>query len=327
MKLSRFAVYAWSVVAYNIAVILWGAFVRATGSGAGCGAHWPLCNGEVLPRAQRIETIIEFTHRTTSGLAGLLVVILAVWAFRQFPKRHSVRWAAGLSLLFVITEGLVGAGLVLLRLVAGNQSVSRAVWASAHLTNTLILVGVLTLTAWWASPVRAGGVRLNLRGQRGLAWALGACLLGTIFLGASGAIIALGATLFPVSSAAQGLAQDLSPAAHFLVRLRLIHPLFAVAFSIFVVFTAVMLSFARPTREVVVLARAQVALFVTQLVIGGVNLLLHAPVWLQLVHLLVADLVWVCLVLTSESALASGSKAGEKASKPVSEIPNSAATI
>ncbi|HYE73361.1 MAG TPA: COX15/CtaA family protein, partial [Blastocatellia bacterium] len=136
MKLSRFSIYAWSVVAYNIAVIIWGAFVRATGSGAGCGRHWPLCNGEVIPRSAQLETIIEFIHRTTSGLAGILVIILLIWAFRKFPKGHLVRWAATFSLIFIITEGLVGAGLVLLRLVAGNQSVARAFWASAHLTNT-----------------------------------------------------------------------------------------------------------------------------------------------------------------------------------------------
>lgn len=327
MKLSRFAVYAWSVLVYNIAVIIWGAFVRATGSGAGCGAHWPLCNGEVVPRAPRIETIIEFTHRTTSALAGLLVVVLVVWAFRKFEKGRLVRWGAALSLFFVITEGLVGAGLVLLRLVAGNQSVARAVWASAHLSNTLILLAALTLTAWWASPARADGVSFRLRNQRALAWALGAGLCGVLFLGASGAVIALGATLFPVPSAAQGLAADVSPAAHFLVRLRLIHPLFAVTFGLFVVFLAVTLSLSRKGHEVVLFARTLVGLFLAQLVIGAVNLALHAPVWLQLVHLLVADLAWVALVLMSESALAAGGKVGVKARASLREVSRPAGAV
>jgi heme A synthase len=310
MKASRFAAYAWSVLAYNVAVILWGALVRATGSGAGCGDHWPLCNGQVLPRAAQTQTLIEFTHRTTSGLAGIVIIILVVWAFRAFPKGHAVRRAATLSLVFVIFEGLIGAALVKLGLVATNDSVARAAAMSLHLVNTLILLAVLALTAWWATAERAGDLAANVRRQRGLAWALAACLVGTIFLAASGAVIALGATLFPVKSAAQGLAQDLSPAAHFLVRLRLIHPIFAVAFSLFVVFTAVTLSLTRQSREVVTLARAQVALFILQLIIGGVNLALHAPVWLQLVHLLAANLVWVSLVLMAESALAAGAKAG-----------------
>lgn len=322
MKFSRFSIYAWLVLAYNIAVIVWGAFVRATGSGAGCGRHWPLCNGEVIPRGARLETIIEFTHRTTSGLSGILVIIMLIWALRKFPKGHLVRWAATFSLIFIITEGLVGAGLVLLRLVAGNQSVARAFWASAHLTNTLILVAALALTAWWSSPVRAGITRFSLHNQRALVWALGACLLGTIFLGASGSIIALGATLFPVTSAAEGLAQDFSSAAHFFVRLRLIHPIFAVTFSLFVIFISTFLSLSRKGREVTWLARTQIGLFLLQLLIGAVNLALHAPVWLQLVHLFIADLVWVSLVLMSESALLAGAKASERnvvKAQPVSQ--------
>jgi heme A synthase len=95
-------------------VILWGAFVRATGSGAGCGSHWPLCNGELVPRAPQVETVIEFIHRATSGLAFLLVLGLFVLAWRVYPKGDLVRRAAALSFLFIVTEALVGAGLVLL---------------------------------------------------------------------------------------------------------------------------------------------------------------------------------------------------------------------
>jgi len=151
-----------------------------------------------------------------------------------------------------------------------------------------------------------------LRNRQALAWALGACLLGTIFLGASGAIIALGATLFPVTSAAEGLAQDLSATAHFFVRLRLIHPIFAVTFSLFIISIATYLSLAGKGREVTLLARSQIALFLMQLLIGAINLALHAPIWLQLVHLFVADLVWISLVLMAESALLAGAKTSEK---------------
>ena len=112
MRLTNFAKYAWGVLAYNLVVILWGAYVRATGSGAGCGSHWPLCNGEVIPRAQQVETMIEFTHRLTSGMAMLLVAGLLIWALRAYPKGHQVRTGAWLSAFFIITEALVGAGLV-----------------------------------------------------------------------------------------------------------------------------------------------------------------------------------------------------------------------
>jgi cytochrome c oxidase assembly protein subunit 15 len=118
MKLGRYAIYAWAVLAYNLLVILWGAFVRASGSGAGCGSHWPLCNGEVV----RVATLIEFSHRMTTGLAGLLVIGLVVWAFRAFPRRSTVRLGAALSLAFIIIEGLVGALQVRQGLPAQNDS-------------------------------------------------------------------------------------------------------------------------------------------------------------------------------------------------------------
>ena len=94
MRLTGLARFAWGVLAINIVVILWGAFVRASGSGAGCGSHWPLCNGEVVPVAVQVQTVIEFTHRVTSGTAFLLVIGLLVWARRAFPVGHQVRAAA-----------------------------------------------------------------------------------------------------------------------------------------------------------------------------------------------------------------------------------------
>src|SRR3954453_8669569 len=110
----RFARCAWGVLAYNLAVVLWGAFVRATGSGAGCGNHWPLCNGTVTPHSPTLATIIEFTHRTTTGVGLVLVAALTVWAFRAFPRHHPARLGGSLSAVFLITEALIGAALVLL---------------------------------------------------------------------------------------------------------------------------------------------------------------------------------------------------------------------
>src|SRR5215467_12703113 len=83
LRPGRVSAFAWGVLAYNVAVIAWGAFVRASGSGAGCGRHWPLCNGEVVPRPTSVATVIEATHRATSGLAlvgvvGLLVATIVV---------------------------------------------------------------------------------------------------------------------------------------------------------------------------------------------------------------------------------------------------------
>ena len=86
-----FTGFAWAVLAYDLVVVAWGAFVRATGSGAGCGKHWPSCNGEIVPRAPRVETAIEFTHRATSGIALVLGVVLLAWALRAFSRGHAAR--------------------------------------------------------------------------------------------------------------------------------------------------------------------------------------------------------------------------------------------
>src|SRR5258708_25274996 len=96
---TRFARYAWSVLAFHLGVILWGAFVRASGSGAGCGQHWPLCNGQIVPATPLNATIIEFSHRLSSGIALVSVLALAIWAFRAFPRGFGVRGGALLALV------------------------------------------------------------------------------------------------------------------------------------------------------------------------------------------------------------------------------------
>jgi heme A synthase len=283
-----------------VGVILWGAYVRATGSGAGCGSHWPLCDGAVVPRSPRAETLIEFSHRASSGLALLLVAGLFVWAYRSYPKGHTVRRGAAFSMFFVITEALVGAGLVLFKLVADNASVTRALSTAAHLVNTFLLLGALTLTCWWAW----GGPPLRLRSQGVRGWALGLGLLAALILGMTGAVTALGDTLFPPESLAEGLRQDLDPTANFMVRLRVVHPMVAVAAAFYVILIAGLpeVTGGHPTSKR--LARGLVALFVLQLVAGVVNVLLLAPLWMQQLHLLLADLGWIALVLLSASALA-----------------------
>ena len=147
----RFTAYAWSLLAFAIAVVLWGAGVRATGSGAGCGDQWPLCNGGWLPRNPAVHTIIEFTHRITSGpTLGLLVVGLVVFAFRLFPRGHIVRRLAVLVAVFTVTEALIGAALVLLGHVGTNSSPNRAYSLAIHLLNTMVLLAAMALTAWFA---------------------------------------------------------------------------------------------------------------------------------------------------------------------------------
>lgn len=299
MQLSRFAKYAWFVLLFNLGVILWGAYVRATGSGAGCGSHWPLCNGVVIPRSQQIETMVEFTHRATSGIAFMLVLGMLVWAWRKFPRRHRIRKVALISMVFMITEALVGAGLVLLELVAENASIGRAFSISIHLINTFLLLAFITITAWWAS----GGNQVRLRWGETNLWLLFVGLLGVILLGMSGALTALGDTLFPVSSLEEGLRQDFSPAAHFLIRLRIFHPTIAVIVSVYIILIISWITNKVNIERNKILGRATILVVLLQLLAGLLNLILLAPVWLQLVHLLLADLIWIGMVLFAATTL------------------------
>jgi heme A synthase len=300
MNVSRFAKYAWTVLAYNVGVVLWGAYVRATGSGAGCGNHWPLCGGVVIPQSPAAATMIEFSHRVTSGLTVVLVAGLLVWAWRAYPKGHPVRLGAVLAMVFTLTEALVGAGLVLFQLVAQNDSVARAVSVAVHLANTFLLLASLTLTAAWASGYR----KLSLHGRSRPGWLLGIGLFGVLILGVTGAITALGDTLFPSGSLVEGMAQDFSPTAHFLIRLRVIHPIIATVTGVYVVILARWLTSSNTDHRARRLANVLTGLVAAQLLAGMINVILMAPVWMQMVHLLLADLLWITFVLFSATELA-----------------------
>ena len=308
MKRISFHHFAWGVLGFDVLVILWGAFVRATHSGAGCGSHWPTCNGEVIPFAPRVETLIEFTHRLTSGIAFLLAIALVVWAYKRYPKTHTAFRAAVLVFVFTLTEALIGAGLVLLGLVADNRSPMRAVVMSAHLVNTFLLLAALVVTAWAASTER----RFTVRDQGAVGIAVWIGVVCTVLLAITGAVAALGDTLFPAESLRHGLAQDLDPAAHFLVRLRPLHPLLAATVGLYLLLLAGLLAHLRPSPGVARVAKAMCVLFGIQIVAGLVNLLLLAPVAMQLVHLLLADAVWVLLVLAALESFAVGVEHVEK---------------
>lgn len=296
-----FTRYAWFVLAFNVAVVLWGAYVRATGAGAGCGEHWPLCNGEVLPRAPQVATVVEFTHRITSGLALVFVVTLVIAAFRTFPLGHLVRRTATLSIVFTLTEGLIGAALVLLGHVASNTSEWRGVTLSVHLVNTLLLLAALGLTAWWSRSPRVA-IERSLRTS--LIIAGGVLLL----VGITGAIAALGDTLFASKTLSAALRNDASSSAHLFVRLRVFHPLTAVAVSIYLLAVAIFtMRSPAATSTAKRLSIMLATVVVLQVCIGVVNIALLAPVPVQLIHLFTADLVWITFVLFSAESISTTS--------------------
>lgn len=298
----RFTRFAWGVLAYMLLVILWGAFVRATGAGAGCGSHWPLCNGEVVPQSPAVETLVELSHRLTSALAGLLVIGLLVWAYRLFPRGHRVRKAALGSFVFILTEGAVGAALVLFEWVATDASLGRTLSIALHLNNTFILVAFLTLTAWWAG----GGPPMRWRGQGAVAWLLGSLVFLVMLVSTFGALTALGDTLFRVAGSAEALSRTADATAHHLERLRLLHPVLALLAGAFLFISIEWLLARRPGADVRRWGRGVQLCYISQIFLGLLNIWLKAPVWMQLVHLLVADFIWIALILFCNATLAAG---------------------
>jgi len=303
----NFARFAWAVLAFNIPVILWGAFVRISFSGDGCGAHWPFCNGQVIPTHMAAPAAIEFTHRAMTGVDTVALLALCLWAFILFPKKHAVRFYAVLSVIFLFIEALLGAGLVLFRLVAHNQSAGRATYLSAHLTNTLLLLLALTATAWAAGREKE---HLKWTNAPRLVWG---ALLVTAAVCITGAIAALGDTLFPAATLASGVAQDFSNAASLLLRLRLVHPLVAVLGAAYLLYLAGRILQTKESGPLRTAAARVLFMTLLQLLAGGVNIALLAPVWMQLLHLFLADVLWIAVVVLVMEAATEVVQTGERA--------------
>lgn len=295
-----FTQYTWGLLIYNLLVILWGAFVRASFSGDGCGANWPHCGESVLPQLHEKPAIIEFTHRLSTGILLPMLIVLGVWGWKKFPKNHPVRLGVILTILFTLSEALIGAGLVLFKLVAHNSSMFRALAMSAHLVNTYLLLSSITLTALWSS----GLPRMQLKEQGTIAYALFFGFFGLMVLGVSGAITALGDMLFPSATLIEGIKQDFNPAAHLLVRLRPLHPFLAMSVGLYLILIAGLVSHLRPSPQTQRYAKLIGFWFFTQIAVGMLNFLMHAPIPMQIIHLLLSDIIWISLTLLSASALA-----------------------
>jgi cytochrome c oxidase assembly protein subunit 15 len=275
--------FAWFVLAFMVLVVLEGAVVRATSSGGGCGNRWPLCNGDFFPHHPRLATVIEYTHRSLTGICTTLVIALAGWIFYTTKPGHKARQAIVASCVFLVTEALLGAVLVLRGYVENNISVGRVVMQSIHFTNTLLLLGALSLTVWFLA--RRSELAVTDSAAKALAWL---AVVATILMGATGSLAALADTLFPSSSLSAGLAEDFAANAPLLVRMRWVHPAATV-----IGFVCVMLLAAQVRTR---LSSMVFWLLIVQVVLGVADVLLLAPTWMQVVHLLGADIYWIALV-------------------------------
>lgn len=259
---------------YTLLVILWGAWVRISHSGDGCGEHWPLCGGDFIPDLTQKKTWIEYSHRLMSGVYGLLVI----GVFLNFRKNPNilVRKFNWLLLLLMSSEALLGAVLVKSQLVTLNDSVFRLATMSLHQLNSFLLTGATFL---FYRILKKNSTELKLANKY--------LLVLFVLLPLTGAVAALSTTLFPSVSLWQGILQDFSESTHLFVKLRILHPLLALLIT--TVFVA--WCYAKNLNRLAVE-------FLVAMLIGVVTLLTLSPVYLKLTHLLIAHLLWARLLYT-----------------------------
>ena len=288
-KFTRFAII---VLLFNLFIIVWGGFVSASGSGDGCGDSWPLCRQLTAGETTSIETIIEFTHRITSGLALIGVMAMAWWAKKLYPAQHKARQMASLSLFFIIVESLLGAGLVIFRWVDTNLSLARAIVQPIHLTNTFLLMAVIGLTVWFAHKEREINWQAN---QNSIRWVI-ITLLGIVLVSSFGTIASLASTIFPSDSFLEGIQKDFSKDVHYLIRLRIWHPIFATLVGGYLYWMGRIFEERYEDVTLYQTHRVILLLFWVQFGMGALNAVWLAPLWLQLVHLTGAHLLWLGLI-------------------------------
>lgn len=312
--MKRFSIHKLAVTALvaNVVVILQGAVVRATGSGAGCGSHWPSCNGNFVPLNPTLETGIEFSHR----LLSLAVLALGVWllvrARRMRAERPGLAAFATLSFVFLVIEALIGGATVLLGMTGENTTVARGIWVASHLVNSLLLIGALAATVVYAQkqPPR-WPLHLGRQGSVATLWIVG--IVAMLVLSFTGGIAAMGNTIFPAESLIEGLRADFDPSSHPLIRLRALHPLIAVTVGVYLFVSLAFAWSIKPVAAAKRVAQALLVVYVLQMLVGVVNLAFLAPIPVQLLHLAVGVAAFALLSALGATQLGGTATAPERA--------------
>lgn len=304
MRTGKFHKLLWILVAYTVLVIIWGAWVRISHSGDGCGQHWPLCEGAFIPDTENHKTWIEYFHRLSSGLYGIFVGILFVVAIRRFRKGTAARQIAFATFFLMIVEALLGAALVVRGLVGENATVYRVVMMTLHQMNSLFLVASTVLWAQLTHPkrnpetLRISWRELLLSGYNSVIF---------MFIPTTGAWAALANTLFPSRSLTDGIAKDFMPGTPWILKLRIVHPILALSIGGYLVHYFFKKS--ETTDEDQSRAALQVAgALSVALIFGMLTLLFLSPVWMKLVHLTIAQCLWITLVSYTITSLLSTSR-------------------
>jgi heme o synthase len=295
----RFATGSIILLFLTVSVIVFGAFVRASLSGDGCGTGWPMCENTIVPVGAQLKTYIEASHRISTEVLWLLVVGFMVWAYRLFPKGHAARKASLGAFIFTTVSGLIGAILVIFKLVTHDTSLARAITMPMHLLNTFALMASMALMVHFAR----GGRVPSFGGHGGLAssfkWTMGAFFA----LGMTGAVSAMGKTAYATKLASantfmERVQMHVGSEASPILKGGLLHPLMAMAAGLLLLLTCrLAMDQRRGNEHVENWGRWTIWLYVIQMGFGIMNLVASAPVWMQLTHLAIALGNWVALVM------------------------------
>ncbi|MFB0900591.1 MAG: COX15/CtaA family protein [Dehalococcoidia bacterium] len=293
LKINYFSIF---VVVYTLINILIGVVVRSTGSGAGCGVSWPSCNGAIFISGSVQSELIEYIHRLSSGINLLLVILLFLIIIKFLRNNHNAVLFSALSVCFIFIEAGIGAFIVFYQWVADNSSMGRAIVVPFHLVNTFFLMFFLIATTW----ILFQNNRLNLNFKILSLSHWKKFLFGFLLfflLSTSGATSALADTLFEAIDLKSELLSDISGNAHILSRIRIFHPIIAICTVFWITYCSKNINLIYKNKIMKRLYNYLIFSFIIEFCIGILNVLLLVPIFLQIVHLLIAHLVWTFMVI------------------------------
>ena len=278
--------YAKAGLFLSIASILAGAFVRATGSGDGCGATWPTCKGRIIPGLSDTSELIEFSHRSVSGVLLIVTIIIFVKS-RKFQRDSLARTVTNYLTFFVIFEALIGAVIVIFEWVGLNSSLPRIIAVPIHLVNTFGLLGCYAILY---KILDKNIEEINSMFNKNFIF------ISSLFLlsGATGSIAALADVLFPSASFIEGFLADFDRTSEVLTRLRILHPIVSSALSLVLYFYSI-----RINKKYYIRVKPLQTLIFVAVFLGFLNVLSNIILPLSILHLAIADFLWISYIYVS----------------------------
>ena len=273
-------------IVLSILSILAGAFVRATGSGDGCGSTWPTCKGKIIPQLSDTSEVIEFSHRSVSGILLIVTLIIFIKS-RNMSKGSIVRTTVNFLTFFVLFEAAIGAVIVLYEWVGLNSSLPRIIAVPIHLVNTFGLLACYAILY---------KVLLNNFKNIKQLWDRRFVFIAFLFLlsGATGSITALADVLFPSASFYEGLMEDFDRTSEMLTRLRILHPMVATGLSV-----ALIIESRKVQKDYKIDVKFFQILVFIAVILGVLNVLSNILLLLSILHLAIADLLWITYIYVS----------------------------